>query len=223
MADLVAFGATVTAEINKAQSGDSNALNALCLRYGPPIVAFIRRSGMPEDAEDVAQDVFRILTCDEVIRKFDKQQGRFRSFLLGVTTYVMNDWKKRKNRLKRGGGAPTVSAHEAEAFLAAPKKEPAFDLSWIESIVHFALEDLKSDYSREPEKANELAALLLRLQDQLGYPEIAEKLRIKDHDVKNYVHRARERLRGRVRRRIEEYCLKHECDAEYDYLMGLLG
>ena len=58
------------------------ALAALCGRYRPPVLAYVRRQGVAAgDAEDLVQSVFERIIRTRMYDRADPARGRFRSFL----------------------------------------------------------------------------------------------------------------------------------------------
>ena len=85
---------------------DSQAWDRLVQVYGPMIYAWARKRGASaEDAADVMQDVFQVLTTK--LSKFDKhsQSGSFRAWLYTVTrNRVVDLLRKREKRELAVGG-----------------------------------------------------------------------------------------------------------------------
>jgi hypothetical protein len=53
--------------------------------YWRPLYLFLRREGVPsEDAQDLTPGFFAELISDRLLRRADRDKGRFRSFLLGA-------------------------------------------------------------------------------------------------------------------------------------------
>src|SRR5262245_29424830 len=98
------FQSTLWTVIRGADRGEEAALREFALKYRGPIVAYIARRGLPNDAEDLAQEVFLRLIQDRVLAKADPSRGRFRSLLLAVTRHVIGHHRERESAQKRGGG-----------------------------------------------------------------------------------------------------------------------
>src|ERR1041384_1182526 len=61
------------------------ALEALCRGYWYPIYVYVRRKGYgPDDAQDLTQEFFAQLIAKEHLRLADREQGKFRTFLLAT-------------------------------------------------------------------------------------------------------------------------------------------
>src|SRR5215467_2887038 len=82
----------------------SEALASLCEKYWYPLYAYIRRRGYPvEQAQDLTQEFFVRVLEKRYIRRADRSEGRFRSFLLSSLTYFLCDEVDRQRAAKRGG------------------------------------------------------------------------------------------------------------------------
>lgn len=80
------------------------ALAELCRDYWPPIYAFIRRRGFTrDDAQDLTQAFFAYLIESKAYARADREQGKFRTFLLVVLKRFLSGVYEREHRLKRGG------------------------------------------------------------------------------------------------------------------------
>jgi RNA polymerase sigma-70 factor (ECF subfamily) len=86
------------------------ALESLCQRYWYPIYAFLRRSGYgQQDAEDLTQSFFVQLVSGEAIQAARQEQGKLRSYFLGVLKNVLADHLRHRSAEKRGGGIQPLS------------------------------------------------------------------------------------------------------------------
>ena len=100
MEEFVRFQSTICSRIRLVQQNDSRAVGDFVGRYRPVVVRFVRNAGFTEaDAEDLAQEVFKRLLADDVIRKAEEDKGKFRSFLLAVTRNVIREARRRRTGL----------------------------------------------------------------------------------------------------------------------------
>jgi len=107
------------------------ALSLLCQAYWYPIYAYVRRLGhAQEDAEDLTQGFFTRVLEKHSLRDFDRERGRFRSYLLGALKHFVanaRDW----DRAVKRGGAVAVLPLDADLGTAEQRYrlEPRTDLT----------------------------------------------------------------------------------------------
>jgi RNA polymerase sigma factor (sigma-70 family) len=188
------------------------ALQRLCSTYWYPIYAFIRRRGSDvHEAEDLTQEFFAFLLEEEVLKKANRDKGRFRSFLLATLgNFLSNDWDKRQ-ALKRGGQRQIVSLDEATAE-GLYRNEPAgnltperlFDRRWGTMLVEKVLAELREEYA-----AANNAKLLARLEPLLTqevapglHGQLAAELGMSEGALKVALHRLRRRFGELLRREV---------------------
>ena len=191
-----------------------DALAVLCSAYWYPIYAYIRRLGYrPEDAEDLTQGFFARVLEKHYLRAFERERGRFRSFLLGALKHFVaneRDWARAQ---KRGGRLPTLPLdaviHTAEKRYSL---EPGHDLTpervfarqWALAVLHRVQERLQAEAERDG-KAAQFARLKSRIttdEQDLCYRAIALELNTTEGAVKVTVHRLRRRFSELLREEI---------------------
>jgi RNA polymerase sigma-70 factor, ECF subfamily len=167
-----------------ARAGSEAAYRELVARYATPAVNFIFRFVRDRAlAEDLAQEGF--LRVYQRLQTYDPER-RFSSWFFQVVRNVTIDYL-RVNRL------PTASLEELEEEghrAAAVDRESASpeELAGrgeLASAMSGALSRLRREY-RE--------VVVLRYQEGLTHPEIAEILGLPSGTVKTYLHRARKEL-----------------------------
>ena len=215
--------------------GRATALEQLCRVYWYPAYWFIRRQRNcnHHDAEDLTQIFFAHLLEKETLTRADREQGRFRTFLLGALKHILaNEWDK-KQAAKRGGRIPHISIDEAAAekfFGAEPaiKETPDihFDKLWAASLLRQALARLENEYA-ENNDLKSFAALQPALTDGLEenfYPTVAAKMNKTEEAVRVAVHRLRKRFRELLRHEVAQTLESNsELDAELKHLVRLLS
>src|SRR6187431_1640440 len=77
---------SVLAVAGRGEPGEATqALEALCRTYWPPLYAYVRRQGCPpHDAQDIVQDFLAHLLRRNDLAAVGPEKGRFRSFLLAA-------------------------------------------------------------------------------------------------------------------------------------------
>ena len=169
-----------------ARAGSEAAYRELVARYATPAVNFVCRLVRDRAlAEDLSQEGF--LRVYQRLGTYDPQR-KFSSWFFQVLRNVTIDYL----RVHR---VPTASLDELaeEGHQAAVTDERAVspeELAWrseLASAINAALSRLRPEY-RE--------VVVLRYQEGLTQPEIAEILGLPPGTVKTYLHRARKELAG---------------------------
>ncbi|MCZ6678191.1 MAG: sigma-70 family RNA polymerase sigma factor [Candidatus Poribacteria bacterium] len=168
--------------VRRCQDGDKQAMDALMRQYQHWVynIAF-GMLGNPEDASDVAQDVF--LWLWENIGQF-QFRSRFSTWLYRIVTNRCLNVKDRNKRhhtepmeiLDSQPWVPVDTASPESAVLLAEQRE----------ILQRALAKLKEDYRR---------ILILREMRNLSYDELSEVLGCSVGRVKSRLYEARKALR----------------------------
>jgi RNA polymerase sigma-70 factor (ECF subfamily) len=204
------FQSTLWTVIRGADRGEETALREFTLKYRGPIVAYIARRGLENDAEDLAQEVFLRLIQDRVLSKADPSQGRFRSLLLAVTRHVIGHHRERESAQKRGGGQ--VRSLE-NVDVSSQEPDEHFDREWVGHLVDVALARLAREHP------NYHGALHRSVLEGATGAEIARALGTTEGDVHNLIHRGKKKIADYLREQVREYSLSREdYDEELKYL-----
>lgn len=209
------------------------ALEALCRSYWYPLYAYVRRNGhSPHDAQDLTQEFFARLLERKYLQLADRNQGRFRTFLLtSLKHFLVNDWKK-GNREKRGGGRKLLSLDEQTAecrFAADPAAaqppDSLYDRGWAAILLDRAFARLRAEFeeSGKIELFECLKVFVWGDKNALSYEAMAAQLDMTEGAVKVSVHRMRQRygelLRAEVRQTVES---PGEVNEELRYLVSVI-
>jgi RNA polymerase sigma-70 factor (ECF subfamily) len=219
-------------------AGDSQqareALETLCGKYWYPIYAFIRRRGSSHhQAEDLTQAFFAHLLAKELVGKADRNQGKFRTFLLtALTHFLANEWDKQK-ALKRGGGHQIISLDETVAE-GRYREEPAlaltpeklFERHWALALLEQALARLKQEHIEAGK-----AELFAKVQPGLAgapaadwFPQCARELQMSENALRVALHRMRRRFGQLVRKEIADTTASGvDVDDEVRHLLAALS
>jgi RNA polymerase sigma factor (sigma-70 family) len=204
------FQSTLWTVIRGADRGEEAALREFTLKYRGPIVAYIARRGLENDAEDLAQEVFLRLIQDRVLSKADPSQGRFRSLLLAVTRHVIGHHRERESAQKRGGDK-VQSLNDLDVSSQEPDEH--FDREWVGHLVEVALARLAREHP------NYHGALHRAVLEGASGAEIAKSLGTTEGDVHNLIHRGKKKIADYLREQVQEYSLSREdYDEELKYL-----
>jgi RNA polymerase sigma-70 factor (ECF subfamily) len=161
--------------MNRVASGDETALTNLIDRWKIPLFRFFHRSLRSHaDSEELAQQVF-IKLYGSAHRY--KPTAKFPTYLFTIARNLLLDEIKRRER------RPIDIVDPAELKLSTPGRNPLDD---IEEALEICLERLPEAHR---------TALLLRVQRELSYKEIAGIMKASESVVKTWIHRARQQAR----------------------------
>lgn len=210
-----------------------SALEQMCRDYHRPVFVVLRARGFAEEeAEDLTQDFFLQLFESQAWKRAERDKGRFRSFLLGTLTHMLQHAWAAKQRQKRGGGTRTESLEVAQENGEMPaaadegNTETMFDREWALGLIQAAFARVEAEFE-ESGRAEEFAVLrrfLPGVEVPLRYDEAARLLGKSEGLVKSMIHRLRDdyrrALRGLVARTVSA---AHEVDEELAYLHEVLA
>lgn len=100
------------------ERGNRSAWEEFDRRYRPILVGFLRHMGLDAaDAADVAQDTLTCFVQEYRLHKYDREQGRLRSWLIGIARCRLADLRRteRRRRELRGESAIESLPDDAEA------------------------------------------------------------------------------------------------------------
>lgn len=210
------------------ESAGRAALDSLCRSYWEPVRAYVLYRGWSqEDAADLAQSFFLFLMENSILRRADRERGKFRSFLQGVLNHFLLTERDYRMRQKRGGGKDHVTVEDACDELAAPAGHVEyFDRQWASAVMKACVERLRGEC--EARRGAAAAGLLMAYAggdgEAVSYAEASARLEMSESAFKSEVltwrRRLRELLRAEVRRTVSA---PHEVDEEMSYLRHLLA
>lgn len=185
------------------------ALDALCRRYRPPVLAYIRRRGhTTEDAEDLAQSFFVQFVGNATHTRADSERGSFRAFLLTTLKRFLRDADEAAHALKRGGAMQfksltdeTIHPEDVESLADPLTPEGAFEHDWAATVLEAAMQRLRAE-ARQAGKLHlfdQLSEFLLDRAEEGDYARAADALQMRRNALGVAVHRLRGRLREFVR------------------------
>ena len=186
---------TSSALIERVQLQDPVAWKRFANLYGPLVYYWGRQLGLnPDDASDLAQDVFHTLW--KRIDRFDK--GNFQGWLLIVTKNVFRDrWRKEAN-------SPTARGGSDAQFLFEQYPDPLKELSSSSQncsdeseqlLLHRALELIRDDFQE-----NTWNAFWRMTIENESAASIAESLGITESSVRHAKFRVLNRLKEELGR-----------------------
>lgn len=170
--------------LSRARAGDAEAFRVIFDREAPGVRRFLGDLLRDDSAADEGtQETFvRAHQKLPTLSGAEKLQG----WLMGIARMVFLEQLRRR---RRDGPRPPRFDDGPVQIDRAPTPEAALLSGEADRVLDVALADL-SDERR--------AALLLRIDQGLGYGEIAEAMGWTLQKVKNEIHRARLQLRARL-------------------------
>jgi len=172
------------AYVRRVQEGDRDAFRVLIERYDGMVFDLTHQYGSsPEDAEDLAQDVF--LAAYRRIGDL-RNPDQFASWLYGIALNRCRDYAKNVRR-----DTYAFSHTEDRSETSVPDDAAAQDdrLAAEEEAGHLweALEELSATYA---------TPFLLKYRDGMTYKAMSNRLDVSVSALKVRVHRARKKLRN---------------------------
>ena len=162
-------------------------------RYRPIITRFARRLGLrSEDAADVAQESLASFVRAYRQKKYDRERGRLRSWLMSIVKRRVCDLQRRQANHRPARGGSAIVDLEDEAGL-----EELWEAERRQSLLRQALAELKEN-SRTREKT--IRAFELYVLKQRAPEAVAAELDMTVADVYMAKNRVAERLREIVAR-----------------------
>jgi RNA polymerase sigma-70 factor (ECF subfamily) len=182
--------------------------------YWRPVYKFIRTAGRAsiEDAKDLTQEFFSYFLEGELLSKYRAEKGRFRSFLKGVLRRFLSEARRDGAAQKRGGGRTFVALDVAEleadrlrSEKGEPSPEEVFDRQWARDVLAESVAELRRRLTEEGKgeclrvyEAHDLSPS----PEVPSYAALGRELGLTEHQVKNHLDAARERLERIVRERL---------------------
>jgi len=205
---------SVLAEPDPSRPDGQAARERFFSLYWRPVYKFIRTAGRAsiEDAKDLTQEFFSYFLEGGLLAKYRQEKGRFRSFLKGVLRRFLSEARRDGAAQKRGGGRVIVSLDVSELEGACspsekgePTPEELFDRQWARDVLVESLADLRRRLTGEG-KAECLRVYetyeLSSSPEPPSYAALGRDLGLTEHQVKNHLDSARERLEQIVRERL---------------------
>lgn len=203
----------------------TRAFGVLVESYWRPVYKYARlKWRLPrEDAEDLTQAFFARALEKAFFERYDPEKARFRTFLRTcVDGFAANEWKAAR-RLKRGGGAPSLSLdfRNAEGELREVELkdeddvESYFQREWVRSLFGLAVEALRADCERAGKRTHFALFERYDLEAPEGaarpsYQELAREHGLPVTQVTNHLAWARREFRKIVLDKLRELTASEE-------------
>jgi RNA polymerase sigma factor (sigma-70 family) len=212
----VRFCETVWETIERARDASPEirqaGLEELARNYWKPVYRYLRIAWAKsnEDAKDLTQAFFLWLTDRNALERYAPERGSFRTFLKALLRHFVQHHDQALDRLKRGGGKVFVSLDPEDASLADvvpdPKSihpEEAFEREWRHTILAKAVERVRrklvADGTGVKFSIFEAYYLNRNGEAQPTYTSVAERLGVKEGEVKHFLSDVREDVRNELR------------------------
>ena len=214
------------------------ALAELCKIYWRPVFALICHQGHSvPDAQDLTQDFFAMVLKGRLLRRADRNRGKFRALVGKALRNFLQDAGEKRHARKRGGDVQIVSwddwIAEAPSHFSIPEQdsdkwspERIFDVRWAATVVERALRRLGDECEKRGRRRvfDVLSSCLAAEREDVSYAKFAKTLGVPEATVKRLVHRLRERYRALLREEVAQTVEgPKEIDEELRYLCAVLG
>jgi DNA-directed RNA polymerase specialized sigma24 family protein len=188
------------------------ALESLCRTYWYPLYAYLRRRGhSAEDGADLTQGFFARFLEKNYLQAVRPERGRFRSYLLAALKHFLENERKGREALKRGGGRPLLGLELAGAE-SRYRFEPSHDLTpervferrWALTLLDQVVGRLREEFARagKPALFDRLKFSLTGEAAPMPYRDLAAQLALSEGALKVAIHRLRRRYRELLREEI---------------------
>lgn len=221
----------IVASIQRPTTKATDALAHLCASYWYPLYAYARRKcAHIEDAQDLTQGFFACMLEKEYLEDFDRERGRFRTFLLASFRHFIVNEHNRERRQKRGAGKVVlwVDMQDAERrYLLDPghdvTPEKLYERRWAIALLDRALEKMRQE-ARDSNQFDRLRVFLTGEPPGIAYSALASELGTTEAALKVAVHRLRRKFRDTLRTEIADTVASpEEVKEEMYYLLSVLS
>ena len=204
----------------------SRAVDLVVSAYRAPVIAVLRRQWTLDlpDAEDLAHEFFAHALERDWLSRYDRERGRFRTFLRSCLQDYANTSHQAAHRLKRGGHLVPVSLDDAPPLATEADVDRIFEQEWVRSVMGMSLDRLREECQasdRELTYAVFMAHDVDGADDPPRYADLASRFGIPVTQVANYLYWARSHFREHVLDTLRSLTAS---DAEFrDEARALLG
>ena len=180
----------------------ARAVDLVVNAYRSPVIAVLRKQWSLDlpDAEDLAHDFFAHALEREWLARYDRNKGRFRTFLRTCLHDYARTAHEAAHRLKRGGHLMAVPIDESSASTEADV-DRLFEHEWVRSVMSMSLERLRLEceaLSRQRTYDVFVAHDVDGADEPPRYADLAGRFGLPVTQIANYLHWARGRFRGHV-------------------------
>jgi DNA-directed RNA polymerase specialized sigma24 family protein len=171
--------------------------------YRGPVIAVLRKQWSldVDDAEDLAHDFFAHALEREWLARYDREKGRFRTFVRKCLQDFANTRYEASRRLKRGGHLTAVTLDDADTPSMEADVDRLFAQEWARSVLTMSLDRLREECDAADRQSTYevfVAHDVDGADEPPRYADLATRFEIPVTQVANYLHWARARFRGHV-------------------------
>jgi RNA polymerase sigma factor (sigma-70 family) len=198
------------------------ALEALVRDYREPVVDYFRALTHTVDVEDLAQEFFVTAIDGELLSRADPERGRFRAYLKQALRNFAIDALRRRDALRRGGGAGFRSIDDVPLEAGDEPPEAMLDRAWRRQLLERAFAAAEQALAeRGQSRAFAVFRDYFTAADEPTRAQLAKRHGITEFDVGNDLARAKEVFRSRLKALVIETVTSHEdLEAEIVWLFG---
>lgn len=226
--DFVTTNWSMVLQARQESGKASDYLAELCRVYWFPLYAYARQRVYSfHDAEDLVQEFFGWLLTHDIVKRADRERGRFRTFLQVAFRQFCARESRKAHAQKRSPANPVLSIHFADAEMRFERAmvhqlsaDRLFDHSWALTVLELTMERLRREYVKTG-RAERFEALAPYLTDERrsGRDETRAELRMTEAAFAMALVRLRQRF-GKLLREEIERTLSYPEDIE-DELMRI--
>ncbi|HLY10128.1 MAG TPA: sigma-70 family RNA polymerase sigma factor [Planctomycetota bacterium] len=219
------FPSTSWSLIRGAGKAHREHLERLIYLYWKPAYHYLRACGHKsvEDAKDLTQDFFARLVERKDWERLSPDRGSFRGFLKRALKNFMIDAARREQARRPADGLFLFRFEEVRDAHPTVDPEHAFDREWIQTVLRESIRDLQKRLETEGSStlfdvfrlycladdgsgdSSETSKFILGGSAGKTYAEVAQKLGLRESDVRKRLARCRALLRDIVLDRIRDY------------------
>ncbi len=217
----VNFADTVWGTIERARAAApeirQSGLEELARNYWKPVYHYLRVvwAKSNEDAKDLSQAFFLWLTDRNALERYAPERGSFRTFLKSLLRHFVQHHDEALDRLKRGGGKVIVSLDPEDASLTGVvpdakglNPEEVFEREWRNALMSRAVERVRRRLAKDGTgvKFRVFEAYYLDGDPdaRTTYGAVADRLGVKEGDVKHFLADVREEVRNEIRTELSQ-------------------
>ncbi|MBX7165522.1 MAG: RNA polymerase subunit sigma-24 [Pirellulales bacterium] len=152
---------SLVSDARQGGAGHSDSLALLCQQYWFPLYADLRRGGYStHDAEDLVQSFLAWIVAADLLRRADRERGRFRTFLRVALRQFCAREHRRTRAKKRHPSSALLSldpleaeARYEQALVCNWTPDRQFDHGWAMTLLQVTLQRLHAEYARAGNQA----------------------------------------------------------------------